>query len=656
MTKNSPFGRGEFGSIRLSFFYWGHPTKRELATLTSGYQPCHRFPPGKSIPLFFRSLFHQKKTLMYRTLDTCLRLSSSLLFQQPGIRSGPGTGTTVRHMALATVSLFALALTVFAEADDTPLTIGLWHETIPSATWQVDSLPTYLQGTSSHPGTGFTDYAEAYVQYVKNLKSLATAKGASLGTVYFALGDPDVSNWSGALNNAYKYASPHPGPNVRPLINEHVIEPLAKAGVTQFGFVIGDIGTPWNWIPAAPGSVSPPGTNQNIESVFQLIAELNNDLAAHYPQGENKLYIQHLGLDNEGFGEIYKPQTCPPAHTPGTIINQLWDHYIAPEQWGTGKYQWGTTGASPPFVYECKESKAPYTQHTIEASRHETAFIEYYNVPGNDNAVFMFDHPGYVPCSSPWSGDATTTTCDHGDEHANINIYYGLNTPARKQHSLLNRDITPDNLHEIYNQTKPTLAEIMVDRDKVDPEFLAFIYETLNQKRTPNDAQGNLTTLSESDLYKNNQEGARWMLSIENLSSSYAAIKPAATLPTAAPYALLKDQVDVTQDESSITLKFLNKAPFNLDASKEHYLLNQPLNTSGSFEAFGGWELEEIIDLVAYLNTQNSNLQNFMLYEFAFAKVKQTRTPLLFVPEPTTGLLALLALVAAPLRVRHSWV
>ncbi len=556
-------------------------------------------------------------------------------------------------MALATVLLFVPALTAFAEVDDTLPTLGLWHETIPSATWQVDSLQPYLQGTPSQPGTGFTDYAEAYVQYVKNLKSLATAKGASLGTVYFALGDPDISNWSGALNNAYKYASPDPGPNMRPLINEHVIEPLAKAGVTQFGFVIGDIPkTPWNWTPATPGSVSPPGTNRNIESVFQLIAELNDDLAKHYAQAENKLYIQHLGLDNEGFGEIYQPQTCPPAHTPGTIINQLWDHYIAPEQWGTDKYQWGTTGASPPFVYECKEAKAPYTQHTIEASRHETAFIEYYNVPGDIAAALTFDHPGYAPCSEPWSGDATNATCDHGDEHANINIYYGLNTPSRKQHSLLNRDLTPTNLPEIYNQTEPTLAEIMVDRDKVDPEFLALIYETLNQKATPNAKQGNLTTLSESDLYKDNPGGARWMLSIENLSSSYATINPDAPLPTVAPYALPKDQVDVTQDESSITLKFLNKEPFNLDATKTHYLLNQPLNTSGSFEAFGGWELEEIIDLVAYLNTQNSNLQNFMLYEFAFAKVKQTRTPLLFVPEPATLLLALLALAAAPLRVR----
>jgi len=591
---------------------------------------------------------------MSRVIYASSKLLSSLIFRHHGTCREPSTGSTVRHMALATVLLFVPALTVFAGVGDALPTLGLWHETIPSATWQVDSLQPYLQGTNSHPGTGFTDYAEAYVQYVKNLKSLATAKGAALDTVYFALGDPDVSNWSGALNNAYKYASPDPGPNVRPLINEHVIEPLAEAGVTQFGFVIGDIPKkPWNWTPATPGSVSPPGTNRNIESVFQLIAELNDDLAKHYAQGENKLYIQHLGLDNEGFGEIYKPQTCPPAHTPGTVINQLWDHYIAPESWGTDKYQWGTTGASPPFVYECKEAQAPYTQHTIEKSRHENAFIEYYNVPGDDNAVFMFDHPGYVPCTSPWSGDATTTECDQGDEHANINIYYGLVTPARKKQSLLNRAINTANLPEIYNQTEPTLADILVDRDNVDPDFLSFIYETLNRKRTPSDAQGNLTTLSESDLYKDNAGGARWMLSIENLSSSYAAIKQNATLPTVAPYALPKDQVDVTQDESSVTLKFLNKEPFNLDTTKTNYLLNQPLNTSGSFEAFGGWELEEIVDLVAYLNTQNSSLQNFMLYEFAFAKVKQTKAPRLFIPEPTTVLLALLALAAVPLRVRH---
>jgi len=32
-------GSGEFGSIRLSFFYWGHPKKRELPTLTFRNRP-----------------------------------------------------------------------------------------------------------------------------------------------------------------------------------------------------------------------------------------------------------------------------------------------------------------------------------------------------------------------------------------------------------------------------------------------------------------------------------------------------------------------------------------------------------------------------------------------------------------------------------------
>ena len=201
---------------------------------------------------------------------------------------------------------------------------------------------------------------------------------------------------------------------MRPLINELVIDPLAKAGVTDFGFVLGDIGTPWEWAPASPGAVAPPGSNPNIEKVFQLIAALNADLAQHYSAGENALYILNLGLDNEGFGEIYTPGSCPPSDTPGTVINLLWDHYIAPKTWGTTQYQWGITGASPPFVYECKEAAPPNTQHTIEQSRREFSFIEYYNVPGNNEAVLTFDHPGFVPCSSPWTGDALTTQCDQG--------------------------------------------------------------------------------------------------------------------------------------------------------------------------------------------------------------------------------------------------
>ena len=79
----------------------------------------------------------------------------------------------------------------------------------------------------------------------------------------------------------------------------------------------------------------------------------------------------------------------------------------------------------------------------------------------------------------------------------------------------------------------------------------------------------------------------------------------------------------MTSPESSIALKYRNQDPFNRDGRDGDFLLTQPHNASGSFEAFGGWELDEILDLVVYLNEQNPLLRNFMLYEFAFAKVKQ---------------------------------
>ena len=44
------------------------------------------------------------------------------------------------------------------------------------------------------------------------------------------------------------------------------------------------------------------------------------------------------------------------------------------------------------------------------------------------------------------------------------------------------------------------------------------------------------------------------MMSIENLSSSYGAIKEGAVLPTSAPYHLDQSEVDVSLSDNSISL------------------------------------------------------------------------------------------------------
>ncbi|MEO2001325.1 MAG: hypothetical protein ABGW75_06830, partial [Pirellulales bacterium] len=67
--------------------------------------------------------------------------------------------------------------------------------------------------------------------------------------------------------------------------------------------------------------------------------------------------------------------------------------------------------------------------------------------------------------------------------------------------------------------------------------------------------------------------------------------------------------------------------PFNIDTSNGGdgpYLLNQPLTTSGTFEALGGWEMDQLIDMAVHMSSQpNSLIQNFMIYEFAFVKNRQ---------------------------------
>ena len=120
-------------------------------------------------------------------------------------------------------------------------TIGLWHETVPTGSWDVDNIQSYLSGTGATAGLGFESYAADYVSYVSNLKRLAAADGRNidLGAVYFAIGDPGNEDWT--TNNVYKYAIPSAEGIDIPLINEHVIIELAKAGVEEFGFVVGDL-------------------------------------------------------------------------------------------------------------------------------------------------------------------------------------------------------------------------------------------------------------------------------------------------------------------------------------------------------------------------------------------------------------------------------
>jgi hypothetical protein len=47
-----------------------------------------------------------------------------------------------------------------------------------------------------------------------------------------------------------------------------------------------------------------------------------------------------------------------------------------------------------------------------------------------------------------------------------------------------------------------------------------------------------------------------------------------------------------------------------------------------TLEAFGGWELEEILEMVQLMHAKNPLQQTFILDESAFAKVHQAQPPL----------------------------
>lgn len=463
------------------------------------------------------------------------------------------------------------AVELIAAEDHAPKTIGLWHETVPTGSWDVNTIQSYLSGTGATAGLGFESYATDYVNYVSNLKRLAAADGRNidLGTVYFAIGDPGNEDWT--TNNVYKYAIPSAEGISVPLINEYVIIELAEAGVEEFGFVVGDLPTTaWSWTPENyTPTATQPGVNPNIEKLFVLISMLNTKLQEHYAaeavlsgDAVNELYISHLGFDNEGFGKIYISPTedCHDPMSPGTVVNQLWDEYLK-DKWSIDSYQWGITGASPPVN---DNEKCNGTVVERPTSVRDFAYVELYNVPGDADSVLAFDHPGFWVCSSPWTGDGTQSECNVGDQYANYNIYYGLDTPSRRleANSKLPWDITsPDYKQNIYSHPEPSLSDIMAKPDVITPEIY---YDNVFNRSSDGYPDGYVTGLSTSDLYKDIPQSVMWMMSIENLSSSYGAIKEGAVLPTSAPYHLDQSEIDVSLPDSSISLKYKNKALLTL--------------------------------------------------------------------------------------------
>ena len=84
------------------------------------------------------------------------------------------------------------------------MTIGLWHESIPSTSWQVGSYDELLNGPNDN-GKGFKSYANDYINYVKNIIAIGKSKGMMPGEFYFHIGDPGPNNWDKSNLNNYKY-------------------------------------------------------------------------------------------------------------------------------------------------------------------------------------------------------------------------------------------------------------------------------------------------------------------------------------------------------------------------------------------------------------------------------------------------------------------
>ncbi len=553
---------------------------------------------------------------------------------------------------------------------DAPVkTIGLWHETTPSGTWGgVTNYQDFFDGMKGNPG--FKAYAADYVGFIQNLQSAAQSHGFGLGPIYFQGGDPGPNSWDHTItsNNAFKFLSPTPGKNgERPMINQYVVEPLAKLGVRQFGLVVSlnswdgsQWAAPWGWAPSAsdpnPPAGLPPTVNPSATALFKLLYELNQELQSSYkskgtPSSE-QLYITLLGFDNEGFNIVPPPNTCSTpggsaGSSSGLAANSLWNAYVKGAGFSSASIpQWGITGQSPPFEDFCD----PQGKTPVSGSNRQFAFVEYYNVPGESDPVLTFDHPGFVPCSTPWNGDGSKEgqLCLSSNEPY-YQIAYGIVTPSFSSAPVkgLERPIPiPVNLSDLYTGlntgnewsaiwngiTQSEVWQRTPDNGALNQTFIEAAYSMLNAP-TNGAPSGNLTTLSQSSLYCTGScntgtgtplEGTQWMLSIENFSSSYRTVKSPSSTPS--EY-IPVSEVDTQSPFSSVALKYGPNDPFDVTADKTQYILSHPTTVSGTYEAFGGWGVDNLAALMKYMSQQNPLLNSFMIYEYAFVQLNDTKPP-----------------------------
>ncbi|MCX7117131.1 MAG: hypothetical protein NTW94_04355 [Legionellales bacterium] len=541
---------------------------------------------------------------------------------------------------------------VLLEATDK--TIGLWHETTPSAIWGfVNNYQTFLNG-DGNTNLGFKAYAADYVNFIGNLKLAAQKHGFGLGPIYFQGGDPGPNDWTNtpSSNNAFKYLIPSPATGERPMINQYVVEPLQKLGVRQFGLVVNlnswngsEWTAPWGWVPSASDPSPPTGLPLNVNpsaiDLFKLLYELNQELKSSYTSqnisSDNQLYITLLGFDNEGFSTVPPPNSCVPASSSGWVVNLLWNTYVKGEGFSNASTpQWGITGQSPPFEDFCHDDKG---YHPVSESQREFAFVEYYHVPGEANPVYTFDHPGFVPCTSPWTGvvlNSSDVQCNVGSEPY-YQIAYGVVTPSFSSSTVagMTRNIPADPT-DIYLQPLNGWSDIWngilqsevwqrtPTKGALEQTFIQAAYSMLN-------AGDNLTTLSQSSLYCTGGceagagtpvEGTQWMLSIENFSSSYrTVINPS---PTPQSEYISTTAVDTQTPFSSIALKYGPNLPFDVTTDKTQFILSHPTTASGTYEAFGGWGVDNLVALMEYMSQQNPLLNSFMIYEYAFVQLNDT--------------------------------
>jgi len=622
------------------------------------------------------------------------------------------------------------------------VTIGLWHESVPTGAWSGRLHKDFLNGMNKD---GFKQYANLYVNYVSNILKVAATKTIKQGEFYFSIDDPlifDVINRKitttiSTKGPSYYYAYPggeYDAPNCvgcRPMINEHLIEPLGLAGVKKFGLSVGSYNkydAPWVWKSTKfPKNYITNKTKINniqvgvdsvsIESLFKLIAELNNELAANtniHP--DKKLYITCLGFDNESFGNIFPYQgmdndgyKCMKngvngVLTPEMIINYLWDYYMyenADLKWKTKEHNWGKTGQSPPFYTTCQNKVSTTTAgRAIPGTSRNFAFIEWYNLPDSSPASMMVDHPSFAPNNPFWVADVkyfadnsysslvppTGKSSENPKTLTKYNAYYGLNTPQKRQKLMENLErwkpvmtnnaiiayfdkfytqlLDPPSLYEIItglSEPPPTnpptnplhslTYPLTTYRDTPNPEY---IYNLYNSLKHPGDNHGNWVTLASNynklthnDPFVDVSNGTRWMLSLENVSSSYGTVKKDGLEYLTDESILPANYIDINAPESSVALKFAgNGNPFFAPHSRSGQLPSQYdllkfLQASGTFEAFGGWELSEIMDFMLLANekvtdtiSNKKNVKNFMLYEFNFAQLRQC-SPNYITPSPS---------------------